>query len=371
MLVVLRVKESPPFSWGIFILSHRSLTSGMPFILLFFYILSLFPLMVEGQTLGGSSTYNFLKLQQSSQAAALGGRNVSLFGSGISLLAENPALLRKDHHLQSSANFTLLAPSVTGVLGLFGYHEQHTQTNFALGISHLSYGNEIETDAGGNILGSFRAYDQTLGFTVSRDYGMRWKYGITMKMIRSQYGSYSSLGLAADAGITYTDTVKKMQIGFSVKNMGGQLKTYNGMGEDLPFDMLMGITKQMDKAPFRFSLTAQRLNRFDILYNDTAFNRENYGQPQVAGWGDKLISHLIFGTELLLGDKIILSAGYNFLRRKELIVRNIASGLTGFGYGLNLNLTRISFQYARSHFQSGLSHHLISMHYRFIQTGQD
>ncbi|MFN6374913.1 MAG: type IX secretion system protein PorQ [Chitinophagia bacterium] len=343
----------------------------MPFILLFFYILSLFPLLANTQTLGGSSTYNFLKLQQVPHAAALGGRNVSMFNSGISLLSENPALLRQDHHWQSVANFTFLSPSVTGLYGLVGYHEQKTQTNLAIGVSHISYGNEIETDAGGNILGNFSAYDQAVGITASRDYGVRWKYGVTLKMIRSQYGTFASTGLAADAGITYSDTARRMQIGFSIKNMGGQLKTYNGRGEDLPFDMLIGLTKQLEKAPLRITLTAQRLNQFDILYNDTSFNRENYGQPQLAGWGDKLISHLIMGTDLLLGDKIILSAGYNFLRRKELVIRNIASGLTGFGYGLHLNLARMNFHYARSHFQSGLSHHLISVTYRFVQPVQD
>ena len=343
----------------------------MPFILFLFYILSLFPLTAFAQTLGGSSTYNFLKLQQVPQVAALGGRNVSLINSDVSLLSENPAQLKEDHHWQSSANFTFLSPSITGLFGLVGYREQKTKTNFALSVSHLSYGNEFETDAGGNILGNFRAYDQAVGFTTSREYGARWRYGLTMKLIRSQYGSFSSTGLAADAGLTYSDTAKRMQIGFAVKNMGGQLKTYNGVGEDLPFDMLIGITKNLEKAPLRISLTAQRLNQFDILYNDTAFNRENYGQPQLAGWGDKLISHLILGTDLLLGDKIILSAGYNFLRRKELVIRNIASGLTGFGYGLNLNLHRLNFHYARSHFQSGLSHHLISVTYRFVQPGQD
>lgn len=343
----------------------------MPFILLLFYILLISPFSARSQTLGGSSTYNFLKLQQAPHAAALGGRNISLFKPDISIIGENPALLSKAHHWQSSANFTFLSPSVTGLLGTVGYHEQKSNTNFALAISHLSYGNEIETDAGGNILGSFRAYDQSVGFTASRNYGNRWRYGMTIKMIRSQYGSFSSTGLAADAGLTYSDSSKKLQLGFAVKNMGAQLKTFNGLGEDLPFDMLMGLTKQLEKAPLRISLTAQRIHQFDILYNDTAFNRENYGQPQLAGWGDKLISHLILGTDLLIGDKIILTAGYNFLRRKELVIRNIASGLTGFSYGLNLNLSRINFHYARSHFQSGLSHHLISIAYRFVEPVRD
>ena len=367
MLVVLRVKESPPFLWGIFILTRSSLPSRMSF-RIFFLIVSFFiTTKVFTQTLGGSSTYNFLKLQQIPKAAALGGRNVSDFTSGIGMLTENPALLQRDHHLQTAFHFTFLAPTITGLYGLVAFHEKKTKTDLALGVSHLAYGMEEQTDAGGNITGTFRAYDQMLGITLSRNYADRWRYGITLKGINSHYGPFSSIGLAVDAGLTYQDTTRYLQIGFSVKNMGSPLKTYNGQGEDLPFDMLLGITKKLDRAPIRFSLTAQRLNRFDILYNDTSFNVENYGRTGLAGWGDKLISHIILGTDLLLGEKITITGGYNFLRRKELSFNNVASGLTGFSYGMRLQLIRFNFQYARSHFQSGLSHHLISLQLRMTK----
>ena len=316
---------------------------------------------VISQTLGGSSTYNFLKLQQVPQAAALGGRNVSLYQAGIGMLNENPALLNASHHLQTAVHFTFLAPGIKGLFGLIGFHEKRTKTDLALGISHILYGNEEQTDAGGNTLGNFRAYDQYLSLTASRTYGESWRYGISLKAIQSRYGAYSSTGLAADAGITYRDSARRLQIGFSAKNMGSQLRTYSGQGEDLPFDLLLGITRQLEKAPFQFSITAQRMNRFDILYNDTSFNVVNSGRPELAGWGDKLISHLILGGDIFLGEKITISGGYDFLRRKELSFSNIASGLTGFSYGLSLRFSGFSFQYARSHFQSGLSHHLVSL----------
>ena len=371
MLVVLRVKESPPFSWGIFILPASSLPSGMAFRFIILFLSFFMSETLFAQTLGGSSTFNFLKLQQIPRAAALGGRNVSDFTGGIGMLTENPALLQKEHHLQVATHFTFLAPGITGLYGLLGFHEKKTKTNLAIGISHLMYGMGEQTDAGGNITGVFRAYDQMVGITLTRNYGDRWRYGITLKGINSRYGLFSSNGLAADAGISYQDTARDFQIGFSAKNMGSQIQTYNGQGEDLPFDMLLGITKKLDKAPLLLSLTAQRMNRFDILYNDTSFNAENYGRLGLAGWGDKLISHLILGTDILLGEKITISAGYNFLRRKELSLSNIASGLTGFSYGMRLQLSKFNFQYARSHFQSGLSHHLISLQLRMAKNTSD
>lgn len=360
MLVVLRVKESPPFSWGIFILGASSLPSGMLLRLVYALIWFFLPFSLVSQTLGGSSTFQFLKLQQVPQAAALGGRNVSLIKGGIGMSQENPALLNNDHHGEAAAHFTFLAPSVTGLLALAGYHEKKTGTDFSLGISHLLYGDEWQTDAGGNVMGTFRSYDQWVAVTASRRYGERWRYGLTARLIQSRYGPFGSSGLAADAGLTYTDTTRRIRIGFSVKNMGGQLKTYNGQGEDMPFDMLLGISRQLEKAPLRFSLTAQRLNRFNILYNDTSFNSSNTGRAGLKGWGDQLISHLIIGTEVFLGDKIILSGGFNILRRMELTARNTTSGLTGFSYGLTFQHGRLNFQYARSHFQAALSHHLVS-----------
>lgn len=343
----------------------------MPLRVLYILISTSFSFVVQAQTLGGGATFNFLKLQQVPEAAALGGRNVSQLDAGISFLSENPALLRAKHHFQGAANFTFLSPGVTGLFGLVGYHERKSNTNLAFGLSHLFYGEEVQTDPGGNIMGNFRAFDQSLSLTVSREYGSRWNYGFTFKFIRSQYGIFSSTAIAVDAGITYTDTSRMLQLGFAAKSMGSQLKTYSGTGEDLPFDMLVGITKKLEKAPIRLSITAQRLNRFDIIYNDTAFNTENFGRPGLAGWGDKLISHVIMGSELLLGEKITVSAGYNILRRKELSIRNIASGLTGFSYGLNLNLTNLQFHYARSHFQSGLSHHLVSVNFQLARPNKD
>jgi hypothetical protein len=165
-------------------------------------------------------------------------------------------------------------------------------------------------------------------------------------------------------GLTYHDEEKQLKIGFVAKNMGVQMKTFSGIGEDLPFDMLIGVTKQLEGAPLRFSLTAQRIHQFDLLYNDTLFAAENYGSTEKGGFGTKLLSHLIVGTDVLIGEKIVISAGYNVLRRRELRLRNLASGLTGFSYGLQLNLQRLKFYFSRSHHQSSLSQNQVSLSFR-------
>ncbi len=322
----------------------------------------------SAQTLGGSSAFNFLRLQLHPQAGALGGRNVSHFGADLGMLSENPSLLRKSHHAAISANFTSLAPTVTGLYAAGAYHLEKKATTLALGITHLGYGEQPETDASGNILGTFRAYDQMLGVTVSRKYNKKWYYGSTLKFINSKYGAYASQGLALDMGLNYADEERMIQFGFAAKNMGIQVKSYGNRKEDLPFDLVVGMTKQLEKAPIRFSLTGQRMHQFDLLYNDTLFNETNFGSQPKTSLGIKIFSHLVIGADIMVGEKIVLTGGYNILRRRELRIQNIASGLTGFSYGFNLHLQRLRFYYARTHYQSSLSHHQISFSFNLLST---
>lgn len=322
------------------------------------------------QTLGGSSAFNFLRLQLHPQAGALGGRNVSHFGADLGMVSENPSLLRKGHHSAVSANFTSLAPTITGLYAAGAYHLEKKATTFALGITHLGYGEQPETDASGNILGTFRAYDQMLGLSISRKYNKKWFYGTTLKIINSKYGAYASQGLALDVGLNFYDEEHMIQFGFAAKNMGGQIKSYANRKEDLPFDLVVGMTKQLEKAPIRFSLTGQRMHQFDLLYNDTLFNETNFGSQAKSNLGTKIFSHLILGADVQVGEKIVLTGGYNVLRRRELRIQNIASGLTGFSYGFNLHLQRLKCYYARTHYQSSLSHHQISFSFT-LQPAKD
>ena len=330
---------------------------------LFFFVLSQYVLF--SQTLGGSAAYNFLRMQWAPQATVLGGRNISLFKNDIGMYLENPSLLRDTNHGNVSANFTSIAPSINGLFGAGAFHHDKWNTTFGLGITHLLYGNEIQTDASGNIMGNFTAYDQMISVAASRSYGERWHYGATLKLINSKYGPYTSIGIATDIGLNYYDEENLLQVGFVSKNMGVQIKTYANQQEDIPFDLLIGITKQLEKAPIRFSLTAQRLHQFDLLYNDGVFEFDNYGSVVKNGFGTKLLSHLIAGADFLLGEKIVFSAGYNFLKRKELQIRNLSNGLAGISYGIRLNLNKLQFQYARSHYQSTYSQHQVGLNYFF------
>lgn len=147
-----------------------------------------------------------------------------------------------------------------------------------------------------------------------------------------------------------------------VKNLGVQLKKYSGEREELPFDMQAGITRRLAKAPFSFSLTAQRLHQYDILYNDTVFNNAN-GYPNAPAKFSvgKLLDHLVLGTTIHIHEKLEVQAGYNFLRRRELNVGKAGNGLNGFSVGAAVLLGKLSIRYARAYYQSAAAYNQIGL----------
>jgi hypothetical protein len=326
--------------------------------------------IVKGQTLDGNAVYSFLRMPFHAQTAAMGGRNVSQIASTAGIISENPALLRPNHHKNVFSNFTFLAPGITGLQGGAAWHQEKIATTFALGLTHLQYGEEPLTDPSGNVSGDFRAFDQALALSASRKYGQHWFYGATFRFVHAAYGPWRSMGMAMDMGLNYYKEDAGLQWGFTVKNMGLQLTKFDAQAEDLPFDMVMGVSKKLDKAPFSISLTAQRLHDFNILYSDTAYNLENFGVSGRPGWGKQLLSHLVLGTQVFVGEKITLSGGFNLLRRNELAVWNVASGMAGFSYGIALRHKKLDFQFARSHNLRSLSQQQIAVVFDFGGSAQ-
>ncbi|MCK7556841.1 PorV/PorQ family protein [Chitinophaga sedimenti] len=125
-----------------------------------------------------------------------------------------------------------------------GYHAKSINTTFATSLQFVNYGNIVQTDAGGNVQGSFKPSDLSWQVTASRQYEERWHYGLTLKYIRSRYQQYRSTGFSADLGIAYLDSANGWQAGLVAKNMGAQIKSYGVQDkEPLPFDLQIGISK--------------------------------------------------------------------------------------------------------------------------------
>lgn len=321
--------------------------------------LFLLPVCVSAQTLGGNAGFNFLRLPQSPQVAALGGTNISNLSNDVSLAFSNPALLRKQHHGQLNTSFYNFSGGLSQYGLTLGHHEEKISTNFGFGIQYLNYGQLAQTDASGNLLGSFSPTDMAVQFMFSKQHKMNWHYGATIKWVQSNYGIYKSSGLAADVALSYIDTSQLLQIAFVAKNMGTSLTQFDADAiQELPFDVQLGITKRLAKAPIQFSLTAHHLHRFNIYYKDTIFLQEE-GEDILndkKNTTEKIFAHLIFATQVFINDKIELTMGYNFLRRQSLNALNVANGLNGFTLGVGVTLKKIQIRYATGFYQRNTFH---------------
>lgn len=311
------------------------------------------------QTLGGGAAYNFIRLPSSPFLAAVGGVNISYPSAEVSLSANNPALLQRglDRQLNASFNAFLAATKAYGLTGAF--YSNRLQTTFGGHVHFLDYGSIPNTDAAGNLMGQFHPTDYLMQASASRNYLEKWTYGLSFKFIHSSYGIYRSCALALDVGVLYRDSAEGLSISVLAKNMGAQLKTYAGETEELPFDLQAGVTKRLAKAPFGFSLTAQRLQTFNTLYNDTTFNRDN--NLSSSSTLTKVLLHLVLATHVYLSQNVEAHIGYNVLRRKELSIAEGGNGLTGFSAGLRLRFPKLQVLYARSAYQRGVASNQIGI----------
>ena len=327
-------------------------------------ILGLLGLMIFGQlvaqTLGGNAVFSFLKMPASTQLSSLGGVNVSNISNDISMAFQNPSLLRKEMHQQINSSFNQFIGGIQNMNISVGYYLKKMNANFGFGIQYLNYGNITESDASGNILGNFKPRDYTVQVMFSKQHKDNWFYGLTAKYVQSNYGQFKSNGIGVDVAISYLSNDKNLQASFVVNNVGTQLKTYNGSNKknELPFDVKAGISKKLQHAPIQFSLTAHNLHRLDIYYNDTAFllneGIDNFRNKK--NTFNKMVSHIVLSTQLFIKEKIEISFGYNFLRRKDLNVQNYSNGFNGFTMGAGLHVRKLQIRYATGFYQQNTFH---------------
>ena len=311
--------------------------------------------MASGQTIGGSSAFNFLNLASDPMLSASGGINISNKPDEVGIVADNPALLNEHMQKQISASFNdfiagINAYSLTGAI-----YSEKLNTNFSGHIYFVDYGSLAQTDAAGNISGTFRPVDYVVQVSASKKYLQNWSYGATIKSINSVYPPYKSSAIAVDFGVLYEDSSSKIAASVVAKNMGFQIKTYAGTAEDLPFDLEIGVTKRLLHAPFGFSLTAQHVHQFNILYRDTAFNNAN-GLSSNSGFLARLFNHFVIATQIYIGNNLEGTIGYNQLRRSELNIGSSGNGLNGFSAGIRIKFQKLQILYAISNYQRNIAY---------------
>lgn len=313
---------------------------------------------VWAQVAGGQRTMEFLRLPTGPHVSALGGINVSNPDKDISLAMQNPSLMRPGLHNNLGLNYNAYYSGISLANLQYGYHLPKLQTSFLLGVQYLNYGNFVRTDNLGISNGDFKANEYAVTIGASRRYKDKWRYGASVKYAQSTLADKNAYAALADVGITYMDTTNLVTVGAVAKNMGVMLKKYNGNnpGEPLPFDLQIGITKRFRYVPLRLLATVHHLYEWDIRYDDPALaqnnnlfgNVDSNAKPKTY-FADKLFRHFIFGAEILIGKRLLVTASYNHLHRSEMVLKD-KTGMAGFAYGLGIDLNKFQVNFARSHY---------------------
>jgi hypothetical protein len=219
----------------------------------------------------GTAAYTFLKEGTGAKAQALGGAFVGMADDATALYY-NPAGLvaltqesqAYDELLEKPLNPTPLnrftASYINYLLdfqyGFLGYiRDIDSATAVGISVAYQNYGSFTRLDREGTELGTFGASDFAFGLTYSKRFVPRFSMGISGKFIYEKIDTYSSNGLAADAGLMFLVTRDgSTRLGLALTNLGAQLKGLSESHKDnLPTKLAAGISHKLKGLPFLFS----------------------------------------------------------------------------------------------------------------------
>lgn len=256
----------------------------------------------------------FLKIPTSAHASALGGDNISIIEDDATLALSNPALLSSVSHKTVSFGYMNYMSGVN--MGTAGYtHVVNDKTTVGGSIQYINYGQLKQRDINNNDLGNFSPMDIVFEPMLSYTLAKNLVGGVGGKFIYSKLGDYTSTAAAIDLGLNYYDSDIDFSASIALKNLGGQLSAYNDEYENLPTDVMLGVTKGLGETmPFRISLTMSDLGH----------------------WNYSFLQHACIGVDLLLTPQFYIAGGYNLRRAHEMKVSDGSDGESSHGAGLSV-----------------------------------
>jgi len=262
---------------------------------IFFLCCVLFSSSLYSQV-GGESVFQFLNLTSSSRQVALGGEALTLI---------------------NDVNQPIWNPSVI----------------------------KLET-------GTFKASDVAISFGYAVNLPWTNIYmGLNGKFINSRISNFTSNGIASDIAILYYSPYKSYAFTIVARNMGTQIKSYDGTIEKLPFKV--------------WHFTLDNLQQWKLATpnpsNSTSDLEGNITDEKIS-FLTNAFRHFVVGAELFPDSPINLRAGYNFRRSSELKLQN-ARSFSGISFGFGIKMNRLRFNYAFSKYHAATSASTFSLQF--------
>ncbi len=299
--------------------------------------------------IGGTSTFQLLNLPFSARANALGTDFISVKDADVNLGIGNPSLLNSRMKKTLGINTGFFGEGIKYGMACyaFGLKKGILSTN----IRFIDYGEFTRTEENGVQSGTFKPTEQIIGVGYGVPLNPRISIGGNLNFLQSNLETYSASAFAIDLAGTYEDTTNNITVTALVKNAGFQFANYTTKNnEKLPVEFQIASSYKLKHAPFRFSLLAHHLNKWNISYNDPTLKPtvDPLSGDTIAVKYDKfgkiLFNHLTIQTEILIGKHIHLRAAFDYHKRQELKIVN-RPGLSGFSFGTGIYFNKFSIDY--------------------------
>ena len=304
---------------------------------------------------GGQQVFRVLDIPASARASALGGNYIAVKDNDSNLGLYNPSLLNADMNRQVSLSYLPYFEGIKVGYASYAHHFDSLRTTFSGMLQYVDYGSFNRTDETGTELGQFRAGEYAFQIGAGRAIDSLFSIGANIKVIASNLDTYTSTGFALDVGGTYHKPSKGLTIAALLRGMGRQTSAFTSEREDLPFQVLAGVTYKFKHAPFRLGLMLENLQRWDLTYPDDERDRQidpTTGEVVVKKTtnAEKALLHAVPSAEILLSKNFMIRLGYNFRTRYEMVLANRprAVGLS-FGLGLRVSKVHISYGFSQLH----------------------
>jgi hypothetical protein len=317
--------------------------------LLLFYLFSI--CTVSYGQIGGKYTYEFLNLVASPRQAALGGKAITIYDEDVNEGLFNPASINEEMNNHLALNYGNYYKEVTYGTASYAYtYDQHLQT-FQAGINYVNYGKFDGYDENGLPTSSFTGSEiaLSLGYAYNIPY-TDIHVGANAKLIESTLESYNSFGGAIDLGLLYLDKKNDINWGLTIMNVGTQFTSYDGNRENLPFEIIAGVSQELENVPIRWHFTLENLQQWNLAFSNPVRSETSIDgsvtEENISVFNNAL-RHMIFGIELFPKKAFNLRLGYNFRRGAELQIQD-QRNFSGLSLGFGLKLHKLKFNYSYS-----------------------
>tara|TARA_B110000003_G_scaffold276517_1_gene323503 strand:+ start:112 stop:1131 length:1020 start_codon:yes stop_codon:yes gene_type:complete len=302
---------------------------------------------------GGESIFQFLNINSSSRQIALGGEALTLIND-VNQPNWNPSVINPELDKQLSLNYTSYLAGIS--IGSASYSQVINRRFGAIhgSIKYLNYGILIEADENGNETGTFQAND--IALSIGYAFNLPWTniyMGVNGKLINSTISNFTSNGIATDVAVLYYSPYKSYAFTLVARNIGTQVKSFDGENEKIPFKVAIGGSYKLKYVPLKWHVTMDNLQKWNIAVPNPTYQTsdlEGVVTKEKISFLKNAIRHIVIGAEFFPDSPINLRAGYNFRRSSELRLQNARSfsGIS-FGFGIKIDKLRVNYAFSKYH----------------------